>query len=101
MYMKLKTTHICNLDVWYVLVRLTKAQHVLPNLVEVISLPFLRGMQYDDCRAKNREQTANLAVKIKPLLEQGRRQHSTVYICKCMSMHAASISHHSISRLSL
>ena len=65
--------------------QLTETEHVLPNLIEVIGLSLLWGMQNDDSGAQDGEQAAHLPVQVQPLLEQVGGEHSTahvhVYIC--------------------
>ena len=76
--------------VWGTILLRTKTEHVLADLIEVVSLPFLRGMQYDDGGTQDGEQAANLAVKIQSLLQQVRGQHGTAdrnvhVVCTCTS----------------
>lgn len=62
---------------------LTETEHVLPNLIEVVGLSLLRGMQNYDGGAQDGEQAAHLAMQVQPLLEQvrGEDRTSCVYVC--------------------
>ena len=57
--------------------QLTKTEHVLANLIEVVSLSFLRGVEDDDSGADDGEEAADLAVQVESLLQQVGGQHRT------------------------
>ena len=59
--------------------RLTKAEHVLSDLVEVVGLSLLGGVYYDDGGSEDGQQTTHLAVQVESLLQQVGRQHRTVW----------------------
>ena len=56
---------------------LTETEHVLADLIEVVSLSFLRGMEDNYCGADDGEETADLPVEVESLLQQVGRQHRT------------------------